>query len=164
MRNYLLFLLFSPLLFLSCDKVGSIIIISDQTEFLPMTYFGECYYGAIISQLDEVVVRNEAEYAALADSMYMEKAGLNCSQSELPAINFNLYSLIGKKCSIGGCDAEFGKKIERYSTQKKIVYTLSPSYIGYCSMLIMDMNWALIPKIDDDFQVEFIVEESFVIE
>jgi len=39
--------------------------------------------------------------------------------------------------------------------KNKIIYAITVEYPGTCKMYIVNMNWALVPKIDNNLTVEF---------
>ncbi len=64
---------------------------------------------------------------------------------------------IGKYTEGGGCDVSYNREIIDYKRQNKIVYAIKVGYTGMFAMLVTNMNWALIPKLKDNYRVEFIV-------
>ena len=71
-------------------------------------------------------------------------------------IDFSQYSVLGKYAAEGCrvvCDRNVNKKIE----QQKYIYKVIVFHCGTCKKGVIDMNWVLIPKIEDDYSVEFVV-------
>ena len=72
-------------------------------------------------------------------------------------IDFSKYTLLGKYAE-ADCSAEFNRDVAKYIEQQKYVYKIKVVHCGLCKKLKISMNWVLIPKIEDDFSVEFVVE------
>ena len=106
----------------------------------------------------EVVITDNESYLEYFNQKRVYPYNSDCDTAELPAIDFGTYSLIGKYTEGGGCDADFRREIIDYQREKKIVYTIKVKYTGSCKMLITCMNWALIPRLKNGYEVEFKVE------
>ena len=73
-------------------------------------------------------------------------------------IDFSQYTVFGKYAD-GSCRVIFEKNITKKVEQKKYIYKITVIQCGFCEKLVTSMNWVLIPKIEDDFIVEFVVEK-----
>ena len=72
-------------------------------------------------------------------------------------IDFTKYTVLGKYAD-EGCDVVFDRDVSKYNEQQKYIYKIKVIHCGLCQKLMMSMNWVLIPKIEDDFSVDFIVD------
>jgi len=128
--------------------------ITDQVQFLGSGYFGLCFSGFPADSDEEVIIRDQEAYAEYFD----KRSDSDCDTAALPQIDFSNFTLIGKYTQGGGCDVSYDRKITDNEIELKIIYTIKPEYGGQCYMLITNMNWALIPKLKKNYEVEFIVE------
>jgi len=39
-----------------------------------------------------------------------------------------------------------------------VIYEINNRYYGECKVLIIDMNWALVPRIPDHYTVKFVLK------
>ena len=139
-----------------CEKYEDL---SDLVEFYESSYFGACFSGMPSGIDTEVNITNNESYLEYFNKKRIHPVNLNCDTAKLPEIDFNKYSLIGKYTEGGGCDVSYDREIINNKRKNKIVYTINVEYTGLCDMLITNMNWALIPKLKKNYDVEFIVEE-----
>ena len=142
-------IILSLIVLFGCEKLEDITM---QVEFLEPDFFGNCFAGRPIAsdrKLEVIITDNESFL------QYWK-----CDSADLPEINFDTYSLIGKYTEGGGCDANYDREIIDNIRRNKIVYTIEVDYNGFCSMLITNMNWALIPRLKEHYQVEFIVRQT----
>lgn len=73
-------------------------------------------------------------------------------------IDFNQFTLLGKYASKDDCEVSYERNATRNDSQKKINYSIKVQHCGYCKKPYESMNWVLIPKIPDDYTVDFKVE------
>ena len=71
-------------------------------------------------------------------------------------IDFSEYTLLGQYAS-GGCWVVFDRNVTKNKERQTYIYTITVIECGDCYSMDSSMNWVLIPKIEDDFSVEFIV-------
>jgi len=71
-------------------------------------------------------------------------------------IDFSKYTVLGKYAD-GGCRVVFDRNVTKNIEKKKYTYTITVIECGTCKELELSMNWVLIPKIEDDFSVDFLV-------
>ncbi|MDR2928417.1 MAG: hypothetical protein LBV41_09520 [Cytophagaceae bacterium] len=74
-------------------------------------------------------------------------------------IDFSKYTVLGNYAE-GACRAVFDRHVTKNIEQQKYIYKINVIYCGMCEKLEADMNFILIPKIEDGFSVEFIVESE----
>lgn len=128
-------------------------------------YFSKsCYSIGKIDMIDGIVITTKEQYEELADSMKKDKADsdANCDTASLIDINFNKYSLIGIETDYGACDS-MNKKVLIDNTNNRIIYDIDiKKYSGSCiKILIINYNLALIPKISDNYTMDFIINEHY---
>jgi len=73
------------------------------------------------------------------------------------AIDFSEYTVLGKYAS-GGCHVVFDRNVTKNIEKKQYIYTITVIECGDCYSMWSSMNWVLIPKIEDNFSVEFLVK------
>jgi len=73
-------------------------------------------------------------------------------------IDFSKYSVLGKYASGDGCRVVYNRDVTKYLEIKKYIYKITVIECGNCLTGDQSMNWVLIPKIEDGFSVEIIVE------
>jgi len=73
-------------------------------------------------------------------------------------IDFSRYTLLGKYAA-AGCIVVFDRNVTKHTEISKYVYRIKVIHCGDCKNQHADMNWVLIPKIEDNYSVEFIVED-----
>lgn len=71
------------------------------------------------------------------------------------AIDFSKYSVLEKEIRAGGCSAVCERNVSKDTKNKKIVYTITVHQCGKCKMMIMNWNWVLVPKIPEDYTIEY---------
>lgn len=74
-------------------------------------------------------------------------------------IDFSQYTLLGKRAS-GQCHVHFERDVSVNVEQKQVLYIIRIRQCGTCKKFLELMNWVLIPKIPDDYNVTFKVEET----
>lgn len=97
-------------------------------------------------------------YQNFGDSIRVHFVNIDCSTAVLPDIDFSKFFLIGKHTQGGGCSVKYDRKILDSKDTKTLVYKIKVDYSGNCMMLIMNMNWVLIPKAYSDYTIEFQVD------
>lgn len=138
-----------------CEKNDEFTEITDKVEFLEPNFFGTCFSGFYDEGYSEVIIKNEEAYQDFGNTVRIHPYNLNCDTADLPMIDFNKYSLIGKYTSGGGCSVSYTRQVFRDEKNKKYIYEISAEYSGTCRMLIININWALIPKIPKGYTIEF---------
>ncbi|MFA7401655.1 MAG: hypothetical protein WCZ21_03885 [Bacteroidales bacterium] len=96
------------------------------------------------------IITNQQEY----DSIEVVKWNDTCDASLNP-INFNAYSLLGMY-QRGTCRVNFERNVSTDSINKKYIYSIKVNECGNCKTNYEHMNWVLVPKIPDNWTVEFI--------
>jgi len=146
------------ILIVSCDQDEKLTDITMHCEFHEYL-LTPCFYGIHNFSRDEIVIRNNAAYLKFQDSIRIEIYEMNCEDEQLPSIDFERYTLIGKKTFGGGCSVQYRRKIFDDKANNLIRYKISARYSGDCAMGLVSWNWALIPSIPDYYMVVFEVRE-----
>ena len=130
---------------------------------------GEIINNAIISDLNTIP---KIDYIITSDSQNIFYAYNPLSESTIAAnltvsfdngntyhpIDFSKYTVLGKYSDISACRTVFDRSVTKNTEQQKYIYKIIVIHCGDCEALWSDMNWILIPKIEDGFSVEFVVE------
>ncbi len=150
-------IIFSFLLTLStitCDKEGELIDITSECEFYD-NILSTCFYGRPNSDYDEFVFRNNNSFQEFGDIVRIYPANLNCDTAKLPNIDFTKYTLLTKSTNGGGCSATYHRKVLKDTKNRKIIYEILVNSESTCEMLLGSRNWAIIPKIPNNYSVDF---------
>ncbi len=102
------------------------------------------------------VARNDSEFRQIYT---ISKQWDDCRNFEMPEVDFSKYSLLGQQA--GTCKGgNFLRTVTKNEAEKKIIYTVQAKCCGYNKVLLMSKNIVLVPKIPQDYTVEFILEED----
>lgn len=148
----------SVLLLLGLSSCEDNMTPDNEVEYLEAGFMGMCFWGFYDKGYEEVVLTDMGSYLAFGDSVRVYIDNLDCSAATLPDIDFNKYFLVGKFTSGGGCSVEYDRQVTADEENNKLIYKIDADYTGLCSMLIVDMNWVLIPKKYCNYTIEFQVE------
>ena len=77
-------------------------------------------------------------------------------------IDFSKYSVLEKEVNTAGCSVVFERYVSKDIKHKKIVYTITVHQCGGCEKNNTSWNWVLVPKIPEDYTIEFKVIEKYV--
>ncbi len=154
--KFIIFGLLSALI-ISCDKEGELIDITSECEFYD-NILSTCFYGRPNSDYDEYVFRDNDSFQDFGDIVRIYPANSNCDTANLPNIDFSKHSLLTKSTNGGGCSATYQRKVLKDTENKKIIYQILVDYEGTCEMLLGSRNWAIMPKISNNYTVEFKLE------
>ncbi len=78
------------------------------------------------------------------------------------AIDFSKYTVLENFVSTGGCSVVYERNVSKDITHKKIVYTITIHQCGDCKKSNSSWNWVLVPKIPEDYTIEYKVIEKKV--
>jgi hypothetical protein len=109
----------------------------------------------IIIRDKNIVIGELENYQTLID---LRVNVLGCENYTLPPIDFDEKTLLGIFASGGGCDVDFQREVFRDDNNKEIIYNIKIFSEGTCEAIFSSMNWILIPKIPEDYEVEFSVD------
>jgi hypothetical protein len=127
-------------------------------QYLDSDFFGTCFSGLYDKAYNEVVISDNESYKNFGDSIRVNIVNLNCNRATLPSIDFTRYFLIGKHTEGGGCSANYNRQVIIDKENKKITYYIKVTYTGSCFLYFRNMNWALVPRVGNDYTLEFKVE------
>ena len=159
-----LFLVVALLILFGCQReTESVYELTDITYMQNNEWFNcqGCFSIGQINLHSGFVIRDENTYRMYEDSMKIYPISdppVDCDTATLVSINFNEYTLLGMATSHGACDT-LTRKIWKDEVNNKIVYDIDiKEYTGGCVLILyMPLNLVLIPKIPDDYFVEFTV-------
>jgi len=139
---------------ISCEKDNEPIDITDECEFYD-NILSTCFYGSSTSEYDEIVFRDNDSFQEFGNLVRIYPVNLDCDTAKLPIIDFSKHSLLSLKTNGGGCSATYQRKVLKDLKNRKIIYEISVDYEGACEMLLGSRNWAIVPKITDNYTVDF---------
>jgi len=154
MKRKIFIVLIQIIILASCEKIDKVVDLTNECEFHD-NILTTCFSGISDSKYDEIVISDNETYQAFGHAIRIHPVNVDCDTAQLPFINFNKYSLLGKRTTGGGCSAKYERKIIKDLENEKIIYQISVIYEGDCYMLISSMNWVFIPKLSPDYKVEF---------
>lgn len=143
--------------FTACDNDSEFIDITDECEFYD-NILSTCFYGSSNSDYDEVVFWDNNSFQDFGGQVRIYPVNINCDTAQLPLIDFFNYTLLSIKTSGSGCSATYVRKILINQKNKELIYEISVNYTGACEMIVGSRNWAIIPKISDNYTVDFILK------
>jgi hypothetical protein len=114
--------------------------------------FGKCFPISKFSSSGYVLIDSKS-YADLQDTIRVDYFD-ECNSTDLPTIDFSQFSLIGIATD-AQCSATYDRKEFIDIENKKCVYSIIVNQNGLCKLLVQSMNWAIVPKIPNDYTVEF---------
>lgn len=131
-----------------------------------IVYEGECEKGkilfenlntsnglfCIVNEENDFIINNQAEYGKLIEFLSDHN---DCQDFSLPDIDFLDKTLLGKYSSGSGCEVDFARVIIKDEVDKKYSYQIEVLEEGLCEQLVSSMNWIAVPKIPQNYSVEF---------
>jgi len=121
--------------------------------------FSEIKIECITSKDNNFILKNEQEYQKLLTENLSDH--LKCQSYKLPSVDFNLNTVVGAITSCGGCsEPEVLKKIIKIPVEKKYLIQILMIQKGLCKINFTHKSWLLLPKIEEDYSVEFIINKK----
>ncbi|NLF41924.1 MAG: hypothetical protein GX587_04455 [Bacteroidales bacterium] len=171
MKNKILIIGLISALFISCEKekekandiinenenVGEIIDITSECEF-PEDFLTVCFCGCCSSEHKDYVFRDNDSFQEFGEAVRTNFTG--CSTASLPCINFSKYTLLKLETNASGGTVTYDRKVIKDTGNRKIIYHVSVHYEGMYMIDISNSNWAIVPKIPDNYTVEFVSETN----
>ena len=167
MKKLTFIITLSVVLIISCEnkdkneKTGIVDITNDcifyNDDVITQRY---CFMIPRDSKYNEFVFRDDNAYKEYQDKIRVTSSGTNCDTASLPNIDFNKFTLLTKLSEGTGCSAGYTRKIVKDYDNKKTIYTIKVEHSGLCDALISHYNWVLVPKISEDFTIEFEVIQN----
>lgn len=131
----------------SCNKDNLIII-----EGLSTINIADC----MLLPQQEYVVSDTASYNAL---LLHRDSTDECSSYVLPPIDFSQKTLLGKQTIVDGCTASYTYTILADPEKRVYHYQVKAVPGGNCHNEIRNMNWITIPRLPDNYTVQFEVTD-----
>jgi len=161
-KQYLVYTIFVLMLFslISCGGFGF-----EHCKNMPKEIeggTGEIISNAMIRHPAFIASKSSSNEGAIITSDSLNSSNLVVSFDNgvtYSPIDFSQYTLLGKYAE-GHCMAFFDRNVTKNIKKKKYIYTIRVIACGGCMVYAPSMNWVLIPKIEDDFSVEFVVEHK----
>jgi hypothetical protein len=157
------FIIITLLLILGCQEENDNIYYLSEVVYLENNELFNCQTCFSISNINAnsgLIITDDISYEKYADSMRIHpiNPNIDCDTATLVFIDFNKYSLIGIFTGYGACDT-IKRNIINDEKNKKIIYDIDiKEYTGSCiKIYILGLNLALIPKIPDNYKVDFTV-------
>jgi len=133
----------------SCENSDTIDGIIDTVYDL-----GNCYQymrdtSYVISDIVEFKkLKNEIDSAFYAQNS-------QCDTAQLIVPDFTKYSLLAYFTEVKACDAAYKRTVLNESALHKYIYTIEIEACGNCTYMIPNMNWVLVPKLPENYTVEY---------
>lgn len=144
-------------LLLSFVMTFSISCNRDKDCELPIqtTGTGEIVSKALVSQPLITWDMKNQEHIIKADSQNVFNLKVSFDNGNTyDTIDFDRYTLLGKYAR-EGCRVTFDRNVTKDTSQKKYFYKIKVHQCGTCKTNWESMNWVLVPKITDDYNVTF---------
>ena len=107
---------------------------------------------------DELIINSEEDYVNFLDYRAPHP---DCSDYQLPGIDFSKKTLLGYKTVAGGCqEPEYTRTVSCNNKTKTCIYSISIKQNGLCKKGWPSMNWIIVSKITNDFKVAFNVNTT----
>ena len=143
-----------------CEDVEINMDITGQIEFPGPSLFGACFSGVYSRHPDEIIITDSKSFQDFCNSLRREINNIDCQSADIPFIDFEKSSLIGKYTWGGGCSSERVRQVIDDKFNKRLIYIIRENYFGGCELMYFSMNWAIIPKPGPGYKVEFRVSQE----
>jgi len=165
MKNIIFFLAFCLVLFAAGCKtdmpttvvkpkiLDSIEIFTDTTSI----DLGWCFDGYLLYKyIDTLVIKDTNDLNIFRNKTKLSGFPL-CDTTKLPFIDFDKYILLGRFVAIiNDSVCKIYKTIFKHNYEKKFVFFIKTiNYTSIADRAGWDMNWLLIPKLQDGWKIEF---------
>lgn len=131
------------LLWTGCNKDNLIVI-----EGLSTINIANCM---VLPQQDFVVSDTASYNALLAQRLNTSE----CNSYQLPPIDFSQKTLLGKQTTLQGCSGSYTYNILANPEKRVYHYQIKAVAAGNCHDEIKNMNWITIPRLPDNYTVQF---------
>lgn len=137
-------------LIISCTKADEISGIIVQEINL-----SECLNKVLDNETEtEFIIKNDSIFNQLIEK-HTDEIELLCINNDIPSIDFKKYSLLGKFTEADGKIRYYERSVTEDRVNKKYIYSIIIHAKGFRKILAIDYNWVLVPKIPDNYTVEF---------
>lgn len=149
MKNKFLFFLIISLL-LSCNKEDIITGVIVQEVDLSI-----CLSSVLDYETDnEFIFKEDSTYDNFLN-LHKAEIEQNCENYQFPEIDFSSYSLIGKLTMAEGKIKYYKREVIINDDNSKYIYTITVYTKSFNKIQAVDYNWVLVPKIPENYTVEF---------
>jgi len=105
--------------------------------------------------------RTPKEVVITSDSLNIYNALVSFDEgATYNPIDFSKYTVLAHNTN-GGCYSVFERNVTKNIEKQKYIYKIKVISCGTCQRNWGSENWVLIPKIEDNYTVEFVVEEEW---
>jgi hypothetical protein len=159
-KIFLLFCFASSIVLLtSFNNCTDVILHNSISTDSAYVTFSEINIKCITSKDNNFVVKNEQEYQKLLTDNLSDHP--KCQSYKLPDVDFNLNTLVGAITSCAGCaEPDILKKVIKISAEKKYLIQIFITQKDICKINFTRKSWLLLPKIEEDYTVEFIINKK----
>lgn len=149
MKNkFILFLIIA--LLLSCNKEDIITGVIAQELDLSI-----CLSSVLDYETDnEFIFKEDSTYNNFL-SLHKEEIEQNCVSYQFPEIDFTSYSLLGKLTMAEGKIKYYKREVIIDDENSNYIYNITVYTKSFNKIQAVDYNWVLVPKIPENYLVEF---------
>ena len=121
--------------------------------------FLEIKIKCITSKENNFIINDEKEYLKLRTENLSNHP--ECVSYKFPEVNFNSNTLVGIITGSGGCkEPEIFINIIKKSIEKAYIAKILVKQNGLCKIGFTQEYWLLIPKIEKDYSVKFLINKQ----
>ena len=106
------------------------------------------------SEQQEFVITNDSIFEQVFTNPFTGQ--LYCT---LPVVDFNNYSLLGL-FTTGSCEIKYIREVNRNESEQNYHYKVVVKSCGTCKKESYSYNWVTVPKIPDDWNVTFDIDNN----
>jgi hypothetical protein len=117
--------------------------------------FESCLAYLVTSKDKQMVIDSDSAYQKFIKRETESLKSHNCDTNIFPAIDFYQYTLLGLYATGGGCNVGFEKSVTKDEANKLYKYLIKVNECGQCDQLAFNMFWVLVPKLPQNYKVEF---------
>ncbi|MFO7869075.1 MAG: hypothetical protein R6U95_07235 [Bacteroidales bacterium] len=137
-------------------------------EFYPLITVPDCI-EAYVQENEHLIIRDSIDLLNILDStcnkMYTEGIIDTIEYAEYQSevyiffnnINFDNHSILGF-WTTGKCEVDFVREVLKDEENMKYIYSIKIKECGWCNSARIESNLVLIPKIEDNYIVDFKIE------
>ena len=100
----------------------------------------------------EFIINSQEELKLLEERRFPSQF---CENVQLPNIDFNTATLLGKTTVSCGCNIIYSRSVYKNEESKEMIYSIVIKSEGTCEIAATAGNWILIDKIPSDYEVKF---------
>jgi len=107
--------------------------------------------------LNKVFINSQEEYLNLQTAIRRSNC---CNDLVFPEIDLIEYTLLGIKTLRTACAVNYQRKVFFNASEQHYLYSLTTEKIGSCEEEYDELNWILVPKIENNAKVLFQVIQN----